>query len=51
MQSLPVTVRNKFVTIHETSERLNLKDEHENFIRIHLKATAEFKMVPPESHV
>ena len=36
-----VTVRNKFDTLQETSERATPNDEYENFVTTHMEAAAE----------
>ena len=36
-----ITLRNKLDTLQEISETITLKDEYENFVNVHIEATAE----------
>ena len=41
IEILAVTVRNKFNTLQETSERYTPEDEYKNFIAAHMEAAAK----------
>ena len=44
-----ITVRNKFDSLQETSERLTLNDEYENFITTHIEVAAECILIKPRA--